>query len=56
VQTAQIIDILSKQIKYYLEGSGSTREQVTKALAHVVDELRDEWMQAKLHNLGVPGA
>ncbi|KAF8750851.1 phosphohexose mutase family [Rhizoctonia solani] len=33
-----------------------TREQVTKALARVVDELRDEWMQAKLHNLGIPGA
>ncbi|QRW24153.1 phosphoglucomutase/phosphomannomutase, alpha/beta/alpha domain protein [Rhizoctonia solani] len=44
------------KIKYYLEGSGSTREQVTKALARVVDELRDEWMQAKLHNLGIPGA
>ncbi|CAE6335727.1 unnamed protein product [Rhizoctonia solani] len=44
------------KIKYYLEGSGSTREQVTKALAHVVDELRDEWMQAKLHNLGIPGS
>ncbi|KEP49502.1 phosphoglucomutase/phosphomannomutase, alpha/beta/alpha domain protein [Rhizoctonia solani 123E] len=44
------------KIKYYLEGSGSSREQVTQALSRVVEELGDEWMQAKLHNLGVPGA
>ncbi|CAE6416104.1 unnamed protein product [Rhizoctonia solani] len=44
------------KIKYYLEGSGSAREQVTQALSRVVDELGVEWMQAKLHNLGVPGA
>ncbi|KAG8689302.1 Phosphoglucomutase-3, partial [Ceratobasidium sp. 423] len=44
------------KIKYYLEGSGSSREQVTQALARVVDELGAEWMQAKLHNLGIPGA
>ncbi|CAE6405206.1 unnamed protein product [Rhizoctonia solani] len=43
------------KIKYYLEGSGSSREQVTQALSRVVDELGDEWMQANLHNLGVPG-
>ncbi|CAE6473116.1 unnamed protein product [Rhizoctonia solani] len=43
------------KIKYYLEGSGSSREQVTQALARVVNELGVEWMQAKLHNLGVPG-
>ncbi|KAH7335934.1 hypothetical protein B0J17DRAFT_769712 [Rhizoctonia solani] len=44
------------KIKYYLEGSGSSREQVTQVLTRVVDELGAEWMQAKLHNLGVPGA
>lgn len=47
---------LDYQIKYYLEGSGSSREQVAQVLARVVDELRDEWMQAKLNNLGSPGA
>lgn len=44
------------KIKYYLEGSGSSREQVTQALVRVVKELGDEWMQAKVHNLGIPGA
>ncbi|QRW11378.1 phosphoglucomutase/phosphomannomutase, alpha/beta/alpha domain protein [Ceratobasidium sp. AG-Ba] len=44
------------KIKYYLEGSGSSREQVSRALTRVVDELRDEWMQAGKNNLGVPGA
>ncbi|CAE6463620.1 unnamed protein product [Rhizoctonia solani] len=44
------------KIKYYLEGSGSSREQVNQALSRVVNELGDEWMQAKLHNLGIPGA
>ncbi|KAF8606309.1 hypothetical protein BDV93DRAFT_521136 [Ceratobasidium sp. AG-I] len=44
------------KIKYYLEGSGPSREKVTKALSRVVDELGNEWMQANLHNLGRPGA
>ncbi|KAB5592854.1 Phosphoglucomutase/phosphomannomutase, alpha/beta/alpha domain containing protein [Ceratobasidium theobromae] len=42
------------KIKYYLEGSGTTREQVSQVLARVVDELGGKWMEAKLHNLGSP--
>ncbi|KAG8738981.1 Phosphoglucomutase-3 [Ceratobasidium sp. 414] len=43
------------KIKYYLEGSGESREQVAQALTRVVDELGSSWMQAKLNSLGSPG-
>ncbi|THU99146.1 phosphoglucomutase 1 [Dendrothele bispora CBS 962.96] len=42
------------KVKYYLEGSGSDSEQVTKTLVEVVKELGDVWMEAKKNNLGVP--
>ncbi|KAF5368988.1 hypothetical protein D9758_003122 [Tetrapyrgos nigripes] len=42
------------KIKYYLEGSGSDREQVTKTLNGVVQELRDVWMEAEKNHLGIP--
>ncbi|KAG9124379.1 Phosphoglucomutase-3, partial [Ceratobasidium sp. 392] len=44
------------KIKYYLEGSGASREQVAQVLARVVNELGSSWMQAKENNLGSPGA
>ncbi|KAG9092529.1 Phosphoglucomutase-3 [Ceratobasidium sp. UAMH 11750] len=43
------------KIKYYLEGSGASREQVAQVLTRVVDELGSSWMQAELNNLGIPG-
>ena len=44
----------SRQIKYYLEGSGQDRDAVQNVLREVVKELGDEWMQASLNNLGRP--
>jgi hypothetical protein len=44
----------SRQIKYYLEGSGQDRDAVQNVLRAVVRELGDEWMQASINNLGRP--
>lgn len=44
----------SRQIKYYLEGSGQDRDAVQNVLREVVRELNDEWMQASLNNLAHP--
>ena len=44
----------SHKIKYYLEGSGSDATEVAELLPQVVNELADEWMQAKENNLGRP--
>jgi phosphoglucomutase len=44
----------SRQIKYYLEGSGQDRDAVQNVLREVVKTLNDEWMQASLNNLGLP--
>ncbi len=44
----------SRQIKYYLEGSGQDRDAVQNVLRGVVRELGDEWMQASINNLGRP--
>ncbi|PCH38295.1 phosphoglucomutase 1 [Wolfiporia cocos MD-104 SS10] len=41
------------KIKYYLEGIGKNAEQVGLLLPKVVQELGDEWMEAKKNGLGL---
>lgn len=42
------------KIKYYLEGSADDPAAVGKLLPEVVQDLRDNWMEASKHNLGMP--
>ena len=44
----------TRQIKYYLEGSGKDRDTVQEILKEVVQELGDVWMQTDLNKLGRP--
>ena len=44
----------TRQIKYYLEGSGKNRDTVQEILKEVAQELGDAWMQTELNKLGRP--
>lgn len=54
--TCQKIGLISttRQIKYYLEGSGKDRDMVQEILKEVGQELGDAWMQTDLNKLGRP--
>ncbi|KAH7927714.1 hypothetical protein BV22DRAFT_1103519 [Leucogyrophana mollusca] len=42
------------KIKYYLEGGGRERDEVHQLLPLIVEDLKNRWMEASTHNLGIP--